>query len=85
MQKSEIKFKITTPDKIIVDGYYSSVIFPGESGNFELLANHENFISQLKVGTIHAKAKDHTTSEFVVSASFAKFSHHQNICEVAAE
>jgi F-type H+-transporting ATPase subunit epsilon len=85
MHRDKIKLKIITPEKIIENADYDAVILPGETGDFELLANHENFISTLRAGAIYASTKDHIAASFVVSKSFMRFSHAQNVCEVAAE
>jgi F-type H+-transporting ATPase subunit epsilon len=85
MHRDKIKLKIITPEKIIENADYDAVVLPGETGDFELLVNHENFISILRVGTIYASTKDHIVASFVVSKSFMRFSNAKNICEVTAE
>jgi F0F1-type ATP synthase epsilon subunit len=83
MQKDKIKLQIITPDKTVVDEDYNVIFCPGEAGDFELLANHENFISKLKTGVI--SVNNTITQSFIVSQSFMKFDHANNICKIIVE
>ncbi|WPX96245.1 FoF1 ATP synthase subunit delta/epsilon [Candidatus Bandiella euplotis] len=85
MQKDKIRLRIITPEKIIVDECYKAITLPGEAGDFQLLANHENFISQLSAGIVYTGANEDKHLSFVISRSFAKFIHEQNLCEVISE
>ena len=49
---------ILTPESKLFSGEASSVIFPGISGNFELLESHAPMIAALKKGTIVLTGKD---------------------------
>lgn len=47
-----MQLDILTPELKLFSGEASSIIFPGISGNFELLENHAPMIAALKKGTI---------------------------------
>tara|TARA_B110000037_G_C17073808_1_gene486960 strand:- start:137 stop:385 length:249 start_codon:yes stop_codon:yes gene_type:complete len=47
-----MQIDILTPESKLFSGEASSIIFPGISGDFELLENHAPMIAALKKGTI---------------------------------
>lgn len=47
-----MQLDILTPESKLFSGEASSIIFPGISGNFELLEGHAPMIAALKKGTI---------------------------------
>lgn len=47
-----MQIDILTPESKLFSGEASSIIFPGISGNFELLDNHAPIIAALKKGQI---------------------------------
>ena len=82
---NEIKLKITTPERVIVNDGFNEILLPGVSGDFQLLHNHENIVSKLRVGIISVDVKGNLTPSFIVSESFATFNQDKNICEVTTE
>lgn len=44
--------KILNPKKVVYDGKVRNVFFPGDSGEFELMAYHAPIVSLLKQGEI---------------------------------
>ena len=44
--------EIITPEKEVFNGEVTSVKFPGESGEFEVLNNHASIISTLTSGNV---------------------------------
>lgn len=44
--------KILNPKKVVYDGQVKNVFFPGDSGEFELMAYHAPIVSLLKEGEI---------------------------------
>jgi F-type H+-transporting ATPase subunit epsilon len=44
--------KILNPKKVVYDGQVQNVFFPGDSGEFELMAYHAPIVSLLKEGEI---------------------------------
>ena len=85
MSKAKINLKIITPEGVIEDSYHDSISFPGEFGVFELLPNHENYISLLKTGVISINKKPDFVPIFIISESFLRFDNTTNICEVNSE
>lgn len=85
MSKDNINLKIITPEGIIEDSHYNSISLPGAFGIFELLPNHENYISLLKTGVISENKKQEFTPIFIISNSFLRFDNKTNICEVNSQ
>ena len=82
---NEIKLKIITPERTVIDSHFNKILLPGKSGDFQLLYNHENFISRLRMGIISVDIKGSLTPSFVISQAFATFNQDQNMCEVTTE
>ena len=82
---NEIKLKIATPERIIVNDDFHEILLPGASGDFQLLYNHENIISKLRVGIISVDVKGSLIPSFIVSESFATFNQDKNTCEITTE
>lgn len=82
---SEIKLKITTPERVVVNDCFNEILLPGESGDFQLLHNHENFASKLRVGVISVNSNSSLIPSFVISDAFATFNQDKNTCEVTTE
>lgn len=62
----------------LFDGEAISVSLPGTEGAFEVLAHHEAFVSELKVGKAHAVAADGTKHQFdLPRGGIAEVSHNQ--------
>jgi F-type H+-transporting ATPase subunit epsilon len=60
------------------DGEAVSVSLPGSEGVFQVLANHEALISELKEGELHIVSEDNQTQRFpVVAGAIAEISHNQ--------
>ena len=50
----------------LFDGEAVSLTAPGTEGVFQVLADHEAFVSELKVGELHVKAADNETYHFEI-------------------
>jgi len=53
-----LKLKIVTPERIAYDGEVSSVLVPGEMGQFEILTGHAPIISSLGKGVVEYATND---------------------------
>ena len=53
-----LKLKIVTPERIAFDGEVSSVLVPGEMGQFEILTGHAPIISSLGKGVVEYATND---------------------------
>ena len=61
----------------LFDGDAVSVSLPGEEGMFEVLANHEAFVTPLKQGTVKVTIEDGTHKSFSIEKGIAEISHNQ--------
>ena len=62
----------------LYDGEAVSVAAPGKEGMFQILADHEAFVSELAPGEVRVKAADATTSTFAIPHSgVIEVSHNQ--------
>ena len=85
MSKVKINLKIITPEGDIEDSYHNNISLPGEFGVFELLPNHESYVSLLKTGIISINKKPNFIPIFIISESFLRFDNNTNICEINSE
>jgi F-type H+-transporting ATPase subunit epsilon len=84
-----VELVIVTPQGEAYRGPVDSVVLPGSEGEFEVLANHERFLSPLDVGALEIKAGDGSTRA-VIASGFADVSGTQvsvlvESCEVAED
>ena len=82
MSNGKINLKIVTPEGCIEDSHYDGILLPGEFGIFELLPNHENYISILRTGIVSTYKKHDCIPIFIISQSFLRFDNSTNICEI---
>lgn len=62
----------------LFDGEAISASLPGDEGVFQVLANHESFISELKAGEMRVVSADEQTHKFSLpSGGLAEVSHNQ--------
>jgi F-type H+-transporting ATPase subunit epsilon len=62
----------------LFDGEAVSVTLPGKEGVFQVLAEHEAFVSELKKGEIHIKTTDDQTYHFeILHSGLAEISRNQ--------
>jgi F-type H+-transporting ATPase subunit epsilon len=62
----------------LFDGEALSIALPGTEGQFEILAEHEAFVSELKSGKARAVAADGSTHHFdLPKGGIAEVSHNQ--------
>jgi F-type H+-transporting ATPase subunit epsilon len=62
----------------LFDGEAISVSLPGKEGRFEVLAQHEAFVSELTPGEARAVAADGTKHRFAIPrGGIAEVSHNQ--------
>ena len=59
--------EIITPEKEVFKGKVTSVKFPGESGEFEVLNNHASIISTLTSGNIRLITIENKTKSFTIN------------------
>ena len=61
----------------LFDGEALAVSLPGAEGVFEVLANHEAYVSELKEGTARVTSVDGTTHDFNIPGGVAEISNNQ--------
>lgn len=62
----------------LFDGEVSSVTLPGSEGVFQVLADHEAFVSELRPGTVHiTDASGAKQSLTIEERGIAEISHNQ--------
>ena len=62
----------------LFDGDAISATMPGKDGVFQVLANHEAFISELKEGEMHITSADDQKHRFALPhGGIAEISHNQ--------
>lgn len=61
----------------LFDGEAVSASFPGVEGTFEVLADHEAFVSELSAGEARVTAADNTQQRFPIMGGIAEVSHNQ--------
>ena len=62
----------------LFDGEAISASLPGSEGVFQILAEHEAFVSELKNGEMHIKTADDKTHHFTISkGGIAEVSRNQ--------
>lgn len=57
---SQLQLEIVTPDRVVLSETVDYVAVPGIEGEFGVLPGHTPFLSALKVGCLHYKAKGET-------------------------
>lgn len=73
---TKFKLDITTPGKLVFSGEVEMAVIPGEEGEFGVLAEHSELISNLKAGVVKvfANANDNESVEgrIFVAGGFAE-------------
>ncbi|MFA6503051.1 MAG: F0F1 ATP synthase subunit epsilon [Candidatus Paceibacterota bacterium] len=61
----------------LFDGEAASVSLPGSEGVFEVLADHEAFVSELRSGDIRVTDTEGASQTFPIGGGIAEISHNQ--------
>ena len=61
----------------LFDGDATAVSLPGVEGVFEVLANHEAYVSQLREGTVQITNAEGTKSSVAITGGIAEISNNQ--------
>jgi F-type H+-transporting ATPase subunit epsilon len=76
-----IKFKIVTPEKVVVGKEISQAIIPTVDGEITILPNHRSYISGLKAGEILVKCSEKNSTDkdcaLAVSGGFIEFADNK--------
>jgi F0F1-type ATP synthase epsilon subunit len=82
MSKGKIHLKIVTPEGYVENSHHDAILLPGEFGIFELLPNHENYISILRTGIVSVCKKHDFVPIFIIARSLLRFDNNTNTCEI---
>lgn len=77
-----LNLKIVSPEKVVFEGEVDSVLVPGTSGQFEILANHAPIISTLEKGTIEYGTAE-SKEQLSISSGFVEV--HKNTVSLCIE
>ena len=72
-------FELITPNKILVSNESEMVVVPGEEGDFGVLPNHSNLISQIRPGILNIYKNNKIERSFFLYSGFAEVSNNKLI------
>ena len=72
-------FELITPDKTLINKETEMVVVPGEEGDFGILPNHSNLISQIRPGILNIYKTNKVEESFFLYSGFAEFSNNKLI------
>lgn len=72
-----IKFKIATPERVLLQEDILQVSVPTESGEITILPDHIPLVSILKPGVLDVKRADNTVEVIAVSGGFIEITSNQ--------
>ena len=72
-------FELTTPRKNLISGEFDMVVVPGEEGDFGVLPNHSNLISQIRPGVLNIYKNNKIDKSFFLYSGFAEVSNNKLI------
>ena len=72
-------FELITPNKNLIAGDFEMVVVPGEEGDFGVLPNHSNLISQIRPGILNTYKNNKIDKSFFIYSGFAEVSNNKLI------
>ena len=72
-------FELITPNKNLISGEFDMVVVPGEEGDFGVLPNHSNLISQIRPGVLNIYKNNKIDKSFFLYSGFAEVSNNKLI------
>ena len=80
-------FELITPSQTLVSNNFDMVVVPGKEGDFGVLENHSNFISQIRPGILQTYNNNKVDREFLVYDGVAEVTSEKLIvlCETACD
>ena len=72
-------FELITPNKTLINKETEMVVVPGEEGDFGILPNHSNLISQIRPGILNIYKTNKVEESFFLYSGFAEFSNNKLI------
>ena len=78
MEKTFI-FELIKPNREIISGEFEMVVVPGEDGDFGVLPNHSNLISQIRPCILKIYKNNKIDKSFFIYNGFAEVSNNKLI------
>ena len=72
-------FELITPSKNLIADFFVMVVVPGEEGDFGVLPNHSNLISQIRPGVLNIYKNNKVDKRFFLYSGFAEVSNNKLI------
>jgi F-type H+-transporting ATPase subunit epsilon len=72
-------FELITPSKNLIADDFDMVVVPGEEGDFGVLPNHSNLISQIRPGVLNIYKNNKVDKRFFLYSGFAEVSNNKLI------
>ena len=72
-------FELIKPNREIISGEFEMVVVPGEDGDFGVLPNHSNLISQIRPGILKIYKNNKIDKSFFIYNGFAEVSNNKLI------
>jgi F-type H+-transporting ATPase subunit epsilon len=72
MAEGQIKVRLVTPDRILVDQEAEAVEIPGKSGYFEVLYGHAPLLSEVGAGEVRLHGGAAGDQRYIVARGFAE-------------
>ena len=70
-------FELITPSKNLIADDFDMVVVPGEEGDFGVLPNHSNLISQIRPGILNTYKNNKVDQSFFLYSGFAEVSNNK--------
>ena len=72
-------FELITPNKNLIADDFDMVVVPGEEGDFGVLPNHSNLISQIRPGILNTYKNNKVDKSFFLYSGFSEVSNNKLI------
>ncbi|HEX4007276.1 MAG TPA: ATP synthase F1 subunit epsilon [Acidobacteriaceae bacterium] len=72
MAESQLKVRLVTPDRILVDQTADAVEVPGKNGYFEVLYGHAPLLSEVGAGEVRIHGGEAGEQRYAVARGFAE-------------
>ena len=72
-------FELITPNKNLIADDFDMVVVPGKEGDFGVLPNHSNLISQIRPGILNTYKNNKVDKSFFLYSGFSEVSNNKLI------
>lgn len=71
LNATQFAFELVSPEKVEMSSVETSVILPGEEGDFTVLAGHTQLLSALRPGVVTVEREQGESFHYYISGGFA--------------